>query len=212
MAVTTCHPTDWGITRTSLGWRGDCITVYTPAVCNPYLLSLVGALLLLSQFIRNQCRIYFLYIYTFHTVELYIACLSLQTAVVTRESLRREVLAVVSPADEAGLAVRVAVTVPVTPGTGTVAGTTGPVTAHTETLHCLLTAVGGGGDAGEHLVTVVSPAGQISSTVAVSVAVSAPQTARLAGGAAGALASLPVTVLTRHVIIAITYHTLIKGI
>ena len=156
---------------------------------------------------------YSTYLVKFHTVELYIACLS-YTAVVTRESLRREVLAVVLPADEAGITVGVAVTVPVTPGTGTVASTAGPVTAHTETLHCLLTAVGGGGDAGEHLVTVVSPAGQLSSTVAVSVTVSAPQTTRLAGGAAGALASLPVTVLhiprhtshvTRHVILPSSY-------
>ena len=61
-------------------------------------------------------------------------------------------------------------------------------------------------------MTVVRATHQVSVTVGVRVTVSAPQTTRLAGGAAGALASLPVTVLTRHVNMAITYHTLTKGI
>ena len=42
--------------------EGDCITVLQPSVYNPYLLSLVGALLLVSQFIRNQYMLYLFYI------------------------------------------------------------------------------------------------------------------------------------------------------
>ena len=57
------------------------------------------------------------------------------------------------------------------------------------------TAVRGGGGAGEHEVAVVGAAHQASGTVAVRVAVSAPQATRLRGGTAGVALRLPATIL-----------------
>ena len=121
-----------------------------------------------------------------------------------------KILAVVCAAGETAGTVTVSVTVAPTSATRPLAGAAGPRPTPPATVR--RAAVGGGGDAWEHVVTVVSPAHQVVHTVAVRVAVPAPQPAGVAWGAAGALASLPVTVLTRHVNIAITYHTLTKGI
>ena len=57
------------------------------------------------------------------------------------------------------------------------------------------TAVRGGGGLREHEVTVVGAADQISHTVAVRVAVSSPQSARLRGGTAGVGLGFSITIL-----------------
>ena len=59
------------------------------------------------------------------------------------------------------------------------------------------TAVRGGGGLREHEVTVVGAADQISNTVAVRVAVSAPQTTRLRRGTAGVGVGQAPTILNR---------------
>ena len=120
----------------------------------------------------------------------------LNTAVVVRGGPGAPVIhTVVTPTGQTPRTLRVLVTVPVGPITGGGGGAAGVLTPRAPTASHA--AIRGGIGSWVHQVTVVRATHQVSVTVGVRVAVSAPQTTRRAWSTAGVLSLSSVTVLAQ---------------